>query len=214
MKVQFKIKEVKPRIFLFEFKNHYDLCMTFLRYQEHYESPSPKFRGKAFSILEFMEWYSKQDGKDDFTYMRDWSGFNLPGSIIWNMWNKHLIPDKNYYDYTMYKSYLKCLNKYKDGNFYIIGAQKGNLKTLKHEIAHSFYYVNKEYYKEANKLIDNLTPILRKKIFTSLKKLGYTPKVFRDECQAYLVSGWKDHFSYLQNKNKPFLKLYKKFYNK
>ena len=41
----FKITEVKPRIFLFEFKNHYDMCMYFMRYQEYYESASPKFRG-------------------------------------------------------------------------------------------------------------------------------------------------------------------------
>jgi hypothetical protein len=55
--------------------------MTFLRYQEFYESPSKKFRGKSYKLLDFMKWYaSENDGI--FTYPRDWAGFNFPGSII------------------------------------------------------------------------------------------------------------------------------------
>lgn len=53
--MKFTISEVKPKIFLFESDNSYDLAMTFLRYQETYESPNPKFRNKSFTIIDFME---------------------------------------------------------------------------------------------------------------------------------------------------------------
>ena len=39
MKKPYTVKEIKPRIFLLSFKDHYDLCMHFVRYQEFYESP-------------------------------------------------------------------------------------------------------------------------------------------------------------------------------
>ena len=38
MKRSFKIKEVRPYVFLFEFTDQYDMSMHFLRYQEFYES--------------------------------------------------------------------------------------------------------------------------------------------------------------------------------
>ena len=95
MNKAFKIKEIKPNIFLFEFKHNYDMCMHFLRYQEYYESSSPKYRGKAFEIFDFMRWYSLKYGKGAFTYVDDWDGFNIPSHIIWSLWNLNLIPDKN-----------------------------------------------------------------------------------------------------------------------
>ena len=66
--MKYTLKEIKGGIFLVEFDNQYDLAMTFLRYQEFYESP--KFKGKRFTIIDFMEWYSKEyDGA--FTYTKD-----------------------------------------------------------------------------------------------------------------------------------------------
>lgn len=218
MKVSFRIKEVQPRVFLFEFKSHYDLCITFLRYQECYESPNPKFRGKVFSILDFMEWYSKKDGKDTFNYMQDWAGFNLPAPIIPFIYNSKELRDPNDYDFAMYQAYLKCKTKYKDGNFYIIGAQKGQAITLRHEVAHGFFFTTPEYKKEMTALVKALDPKLKKEIFIALKGLGYTPKVYIDECQAYLAtSTTKDarhYFKSLKNENKPFIKVYQKYCKK
>ena len=193
MKKPFVIKEVRPSIFLFEFSNHYDMCMHFLRYQEFYESASPKFRGKEFQIFDFMKWYSMKYGAGSFTYPNDWNGFNIPGNTIFDMWNQHLIPDKNLYDYEMYNAWRECHAKVGSMNFYIIGVVKGN-SALSHEIAHGLFYLNAEYKKEMKKLVNGLDPAIRKTINEGLKKLGYTPKVYVDETQAYMSTGLSEAF--------------------
>lgn len=187
MKKPFKIKEVKPGIFLFEFDSNYDMCMHFLRYQEFYESCNPKFRGKKFTILEFMKWYSSEFGGNNFTYPTDWIGFNIPGDIISRVWSLGL-PDQNDYDKTMLFAWNKCLKKAK-GKFYIIGAVKGNVQALNHEIAHGLFYLNTQYKKETTALVKALDPKIKKDMKKVLKSIGYTPKVYVDEMQAYMSTG-------------------------
>ena len=193
MKKPFVIKEVRPGIFLFEFSNHYDMCMHFLRYQEFYESASPQFSGKAFHIFDFMKWYSMKYGGGSFTYPNDWNGFNIPGNTIFDMRNQHLIPDKNFYDHEMYDAWKECYAKVGSMKFYIIGVVKGN-SALSHEIAHGLFYLNPEYKKEMKKLVGGLDPTIRKTINEGLKKLGYTPKVYVDETQAYMSTGLSEAF--------------------
>lgn len=213
MKKPFIIKEVKPRIFLFEFSNNYDMCMHFLRYQEFYESASPKFRGKEFTIFDFMKWYSAKYGGGSFTYPNDWNGFNIPGDLIFNMWNQHLIPDKNIYDFAMYMAWKDCYAKYGDAKFYIIGVVRGN-NALSHEIAHGLFYLNSEYNKEMKALVKGLDPSIRKTINEGLKKLGYTPKVYVDETQAYMSTGLSEAFGDVkqwEQERKAFEACFKKF---
>lgn len=220
MKRPFEIKEVKPRIFLFEFTDNYDMCMFFLRYQEFYESPSHKYRGKSFEIFDFMRWYSKKFGKGSFTYPNDWDGFNIPGTIIWKMWNEHFIPDKNIYDYEMYQAWKECNSKLNLGvglpinQFYIIGAKKGS-SALSHEIAHGLFYLYPEYRKEMTKLFRALKPDIQKALKVGLKKLGYTTKVYVDEAQAYMSTGLNEAFGpntkQWAKERKVFRDFYKKF---
>src|SRR5260221_11581605 len=119
MKKPFIIKEVRPRIFLFEFSNHYDMCMHFLRYQEFYESSSPRFRGKSFELLDFMKWYTYKYGGGSFSYPNDWNGFNIPGDIIQKV-NSLGINDRNIYDYEMMMAWNKCNTEANGEKFYII----------------------------------------------------------------------------------------------
>lgn len=221
MKVSFKIKEVRPRIFLFEFKDQYDMCMTFLRYQEFYESPNSKFRNKYFTILDFMEWYSKKgnETRKYFSYPIDWAGFNIPSNVMKKAFN--CINDRNDYDRIMYAAYYKCAkkleNKYgvKDTPFYIIGAKKGAASTLEHEVAHGFFYTIPEYKKEMTKLVKKLNPKIYKDICALLKRLGYTPQVYVDECQAYMSTGGAARFGIkVGQSEKPFINLFKQYYNK
>jgi hypothetical protein len=191
VKRAFKIKEVRPGIFLFDFKNNYDLCMHFMRYQEYYESSSSKYRGKKFEIFEFMRWYSFKFGKGIFTYTDDWNGFNLPGNIINDVWKLH-ISDKNIYDYEMLHAWNEC-NRRADGKpFYIIGT--AGKEALDHEIAHGLFYLNPEYQKKMKSLVRALSPEIRKEMNSSLKHLGYTPKVYVDETQAYMATGLPESF--------------------
>ena len=71
MKIDYKIEEVRPNVFAVIVKDHYHRAMLFLRVQEFYESPNPQFRGKNFSIWDYIEWYSRRN-KDVFTYTFDW----------------------------------------------------------------------------------------------------------------------------------------------
>src|SRR5262245_26903475 len=69
--------KVADAIYLLVFETQYELASTFLRFQEHYESP--KFRKKIFSLEEFMDWYG-QENKGKFSYFKDWAGFNIPST--------------------------------------------------------------------------------------------------------------------------------------
>src|SRR5512138_554281 len=70
--------KIADRIFVVRFDTLYELASTFLRFQEHYESP--RFRNRIFSLEEFMDWYAEKTGA--FTYFTDWSGFNVPSSTF------------------------------------------------------------------------------------------------------------------------------------
>jgi hypothetical protein len=187
----FRFKEIKPNIFLLEFDHEYDMCMTFLRYQEYYESPSPKFRGKKFKILDFMRWYSLKFGNGNFTYPTDWSGFNLPDYVIRKVYDLG-IDDPNMYDELMWSVYQEC-NQKSDGRFYIIGVVKGN-GALEHEIAHALFYVDAEYKRKVTKLVKAMPPEMRKVMNAYLLKVGYTPGVFIDETQANMATTTADEF--------------------
>lgn len=192
MKKPFEIKEIKPRIFLFEFTDNYDMCMHFLRYQEFYESPSSRFRGKSFDIFEFMRWYSKKYGKGSFTYPNDWDGFNIPGDTIKKVFDLGILC-KTIYDYEMLMAWRECNTAANGETFYIIGVKKGT-DALSHEVAHGLFYLHPEYKKQMTKLVRALDPNIRKTINAGLKKLGYTPKVYIDETQAYMATGLNPAF--------------------
>jgi hypothetical protein len=209
--MKYKLTEVKPRIFFLNFTSNYDMAMMFLRYQEHYESPNPKFRDKAFTILEFMQWYSKKFGKGAFTYPVDWGGFNIPGEVIIKV-NILGISDKNVYDQEMKALYDKCYKVYPDGKFYIIAAV-GVSGAMKHEIAHGLFYTQPKYRLHMKRLVKALKPTLRKKMFKALGDIGYTSRVYVDECQAYFATGIPDDFNVKTNKaHEPFVKTYENYY--
>lgn len=220
MKQPFKIKEVKPNIFLLEFVDEYDMCMFFLRYQEYYESPSPKYRNKTWKVLDFMRWYSKAFGNGAFTYPIDWSGFNIPDYVIANVRDLG-IPDHNDYDKAMWEAYQYCHKKVKNGKFYIIGTTKGS-DALDHEIAHGMFYLHPEYKKQMTKLVKELSPDVREALEKYLSKVGYTSHVFVDEIQANMATA-RDftkstgrHWSAaitdkLIQAQKPFIELFEKY---
>lgn len=206
------LREVKPKIFLLDFRNSYDLAMHFMRYQEFYESASPRFRGKVWPWVDFMKWYSKRHGKGAFTYAIDWQGFNIPGDTIESAWSQG-IPDVNAYDKEMFDIAQQCKEMAK-GDFYLVGAT-GRTSVLKHEIAHGFFYTVPEYRKEMTQLNKDLDPAFRKQVNVTLKKMGYTPKVFVDECQAYLATGVSEQFTMpITKEDKPFISTYNRYYRK
>ena len=186
--INYKIKEVKPNVFAVIVKDKYDRAMLFCRAQEYYESPSPKFRGKNFSIWDYMKWYHEQNHWG-FSYGADWSGFNIPLKTVRECYNKLTKPESPY-DKVMDEILFKLKNQSNDS--YLIGAKDISGETFKHEVCHALYHTNKDYKKQ----MDNLTHGLPKKYYVTFKnnilKMGYAPKVVDDEIQAYLQYGYEE----------------------
>jgi hypothetical protein len=187
MQIKYQIKEVKPNIFAVIVKDTYDRAMLFCRAQEYYESPSPKFRGKQFSIWDYMKWYDTKNGYG-FSYGADWSGFNIPiwvAKECYNSLNKLETP----YDKVMDQIVQKLNSHY---NGYMIGAGNTSDETFQHEVCHALYHTDKNYKKQ----MDNLTEGLPKKYYDVFKKnliqMGYASKVVKDEIQAYLQYGYNE----------------------
>lgn len=188
MKINYKIKEVRPNVFAVIIKDDYDRAMTFCRVQEFYESPNKKFRGKDFSIWDYMKWYSSEY-KRGFSYGVDWSGFNIPYDVIEKCYDLQVMSETPYDD-EMYYIFNKISDMKKDGKAYIIGADSLDSDTFNHEICHGLYYTNNQY----KQLVNEITLTIPTKNYSVFQKnlidMGYTESVVEDEIQAYLTTNW------------------------
>ncbi len=162
------------------FPNGYLLAATFLRFQEHYESP--KFRGKFFDLETYMDWYASTHGA--FTYFTDWGGFNIPSRILTPFREGAFGPLSR-----KEQALLRLLEDVPEP-FYVIGTTKTHVSTLAHEYVHGMYYCHPEYAAEVRKTVAKHRP---KKIFEALGEgAGYDPSVFPDETNAYVLTGYDD----------------------
>ena len=192
--MEYKIKEVLPRIFAVEVEDNYDRAMLFLRSQEFYESPFEDFRGHHFEMFEFMDRYRKWKGLDYFSYPEDWGGFNVPGELA-ETCTKHaivgydMIPTK--YDYIMHNIIRGVKAQVPDGEkYYLLGVDSFESSiTMQHELAHGLYYVNDAYKQEMAYLVTNLPLHIHSAISTILIDMGYCDDVIADEIQAYMATG-------------------------
>ena len=174
--------QITKKIILLIFENQIELTSTFLRFQEHYESP--KFHNKIFSLKQYKTWYKKEKRKKTFTYYTDWNGFNIPSYILKPFYTnkfKSITPTEK-----QILNLFKKETKKPDHQFYIIAIHKKTRfkkSILKHEIAHALYYTNQNYKKEIQKQLNKykLTKLQNK----LMKMGGYHKKVIEDETHAY-----------------------------
>lgn len=191
-----KITEPYSNLYHFEFENQYELTSTFLRLQEFYESPFKECRGKFFTLEDYMDLYAASRVHKNFTYYTDWSGFNVPGTVVVNFF-------RTYGDHVLSKKERKLAevifnNIDITGPFYIIATYKNDEKTTQdHEIAHGLYHLNESYREEMDLNVKDLKGSERKKFTDFLRKAGYTKEVFDDEIQAYAATSSK---AYLEKK--------------
>ena len=220
MKIDYKIEEVRPNVFAVIVKDHYHRAMLFCRVQEYYESPNPDFRGKNFSIWDYIEWYSREHG-DVFTYTFDWGGFNIPLKTAWDCYEKlkgYETPYDVAMDTIIRTIESRTFNEKKNTrnwNAYIIGAPTTEDETFEHEVCHGLYATNKEY----KGLVDEITETIEwqdyLKFEGNLLDMGYTASVIPDEIQAYLSTNYEyTKFSkgVSKRKCKEFHKQYKKVF--
>lgn len=170
-----KVTEILPNIYLVTFKSEKDLAMTFIRFQEYYESP--KFRNKIFTLEEFKQWYIEKYGK--FSYAEDWSGFNIPSSVL------EPFIDGRFCDLSDLEiKFLDYFKKVTNSNYYIIGSNDCP-DVLEHEICHALFYTNNQYKLEVEDTIRNNESKLSN-VFNKVIEWGYTDNVIIDEVNAYV----------------------------
>lgn len=153
-----------------------ELGLTFMRFQEYYESDNPKFRGNIFTLGQLKHWYSETYGANN--YHTTWIGFNFPSKV--------LMPFKQglFDPLTNEEQKLLELFRYRQDNFYIIGAQ--NNSVLRHELAHALYASNIKYKTEIDTFLKKNQKKL-KKINSYILSKGYCKDVLNDEIQAYIT---------------------------
>lgn len=153
-----------------------ELGLTFMRFQEYYESTNPDFKGKIFTQGQLRKWYSETYGSN--SYHTHWVGFNFPSKVFTPFKEGLFDP------LTTEEQKLLDLFRYRSDDFYIIGAQNNSI--LRHELAHALYATNPKYKLE----IDNFLKKNQKKLRNTNKYIlgkGYCKEVLNDEIQAYIT---------------------------
>jgi hypothetical protein len=166
-------KKLADGIYLLRFKTQYELAATFLRVQEHYESP--QFSGRIFSLEKYMDWYVTRYGA--FTYYEDWAGFNVPSTALTPFKDGKFDPllDKEKRLLRLFKNSRK--------RFYVIGVYDS--RDLTHEIAHALFFTDAAYRLAVRKAMRGYDTSTLKK---QLARAGYASHVIPDEVHAYLVA--------------------------
>jgi len=175
-------------IYLVTSKSQHKLAMTFVRFQEHFESP--EFAGKVFTLEEFADWYASQHD-DFFSYSDDWGGFNVPSWVV-DKFRAGLFDPLSQKE----KHFLDLTNV--TGRAYFIGMStaKGiKIGTLRHEVVHGLQYVGpRDFNNVVNGYVvsswkDSVFSKDWEKLFKKLRAMGYDNNVLVDEAIAYLTTG-------------------------
>lgn len=222
--LNYHIREVLPSIYRLHFASGYQLAMHFLRVQEYYESP--KYHKQIFELVDYMDWYASEH-KGIFSYPKDWSGFNVPSSVLKEVHGRFgVIKDYNKYDCFMCNMYDHIKNQEArknpdcqwDTDFYLIGTSDSGYRgdgdsdaVLNHEYAHAFWH-NDITYKQAMSLaLDKIDGGRYDTVFEIINEMGYHSSTCRDEVHAFCATGpCKELRSVLSGINtKPFEKLFK-----
>lgn len=175
------VEKIREGVYHAQFTSQRDLTTTFLRLQEHYESP--QFKNKIFTLQEFRTWYAAaREGK--FTYYTDWNGFNVPGHILKPFYEGAFNP-LTYKEVALLDAVRAAVGKVEDyKSYYLLGTHDGDPDALLHEAAHALYYLDREYRRLATKIVVPLAG--RGELEDWLEKQGYNRDVWVDEIQAHL----------------------------
>lgn len=211
--MKYSLYKIADKVYSLEIDNQYDLCMSFLKAQEFYESACTKFRGKKFTLIQYMDWYAKnQSFINCFSYTKDYCGFNLPGKSINDCYKVN--SERTAYDnflIEIHNAICVDLNN-NTSDYYLIGITADSKKfSFNHEMAHAMYCLIPEYKKQMNKLVNAFE--FKKDFFVILKKFGYASPMYKDEAQAYLSTGlmaemtvfkeYQENFKEIFNQYKP-----------
>lgn len=176
------IEQISNRIILLKYETSKDAAVAFLRFQEHYESPNPHFKGGVFTVGEYYDWYSQENGSA--TYYDDWSGFNIPSYVLKPFVQGLFDP------LTAYEQEIVNHFKYRTDKFYLIGVGMNSTEdTIDHEVCHGLYYTCDEYREAVQQALSDYD---LSDLEDYLLSIGYCEDVLLDEVHAY-ISASRDY---------------------
>jgi hypothetical protein len=162
------------------FPSQFDLTSTFIRFQEFYESPNAKFRGRHFTLDEVMDDYVARFSL--FSYLEDWNGFNMPGQVF--DWAVFVFGD----DIRPKEAILRdVVYEHLDSHPYYVIATHGAYDCEKHEIAHALYSLDNAYKIQVDMFIAQIEPPKKSLLIKWLLEEGYCLPVINDEINSYLM---------------------------
>lgn len=218
-KYTIRVEQPIKNLYHLVFPSKYLAAATVLRFQERYECP--KFRGKNFSLEEYMDYYAEKiSKKKSFTYYEDFYGFNMPSSILRPFSNDaYLIKTSTEKEKALINYFRPML--WNKGDFYLIATHKGtDADTIKHELAHGLYYVNKKYKEEINDSMAMFSEASIEELKRFLKNKQYHKALWTDEIHAFVMCDltWiKNKWNVKTNDNmkivgREFRKIFKNYY--
>lgn len=168
-----------------------ELATAFLRFQEHYESPSDQFRGQVFTLGQYRLWYEQQYGW--FSYYTDWTGFNIHSYVLdpfkAGLFDP-LLPEE--------QNLVALFSNAPEHKFYIIGANSKDV--LDHELNHALYAYCNDYANAVNKVFDSNLEHIKYALQHLLDK-GYCKYLLYDELQSYILDDDESITDLIKNKN-------------
>ena len=177
--MSFDTYNITDQINLLAFDRQRKLASTFMRFQEHYESP--EFRNTTFTRDDYKEWYRDETGS--FTYFEDWNGFNIPSSTMKPFYEGDFDP---LHDHE--KTLLDHLQD-EPTPFYLIGIHREREnpgRDLTHETAHGLFHTDDEYRDTVKQILSSYdTSTARNEL---LGTGGYHNAVITDEIHAYSIA--------------------------
>jgi len=176
-----KLSTIRPGILHVYFDSGRDMAKTLLRFQEFYESP--EFRGKYFTLADYIKWYTKKNGK--FDYYQGWgeengNGFNLPSFVFKPFFAKKFDPLS-----TQENEFLNLFRYKMHAPFYVVITASNSEDEIKHEMAHALFYTNPQYKKNVLAVLKKY-PVKKLEQFL-LTKYGYSKYVVLDEAHAWIM---------------------------
>ncbi len=208
------------RIINLIYPSQYSLTSALLRVQEFYESPISAIRGKKFTFEEFFDAFDKQHKGEN--YFTKWNGFNIPGVIVRKFIREFTARQDFWEKEHEWITAVKELSGKR--KFYLIGSHTGDKdhdRVVDHELAHAFYYLNKDYYVDMHSLYYQWNKANLKKVYKTFKKDGYSIPVYEDELQAYYCTSpmhelkkWKMDTGISEELLKRYRETFKEYKNK
>lgn len=186
-----EVEQIGPGILHLKFPTNHDMHLGLMRFSDFYEGD--KLKGKFFDHETLIRTWI-QDYKQ-FDLFESVAGYNLTDRDVRKFFQK--FKEESLWD--IEKDIKEALSPYlkKKDKFCVIGCTIGDDITFNHEAAHGFYYLDKEYKKDMDKLVNGFRKDQKAQIMKGLEELGYIKKVLMDEAQAFLSTSTMGDLHYM-----------------